>query len=70
VLQARQLAKRTLLTIRQNIIISILYNMVMVPLAVMAFITPLIAAIAMPISSLLVIANAARINLIFKKKQE
>jgi len=69
VLQARQLAKRTLLTIRQNIIISILYNMVMVPLAMMAFITPLIAAIAMPISSLLVIANAARINLIFKKKQ-
>ncbi len=59
---ASRLSQRTLRTIRQNIGISILYNLVMVPLAMMALITPLVAAISMPISSLLVIGNAARIR--------
>lgn len=59
---ANRLSQRTLKTIRQNIGISILYNVIMVPLAMMAFITPLVAAISMPISSLLVIGNAARIR--------
>jgi Cu2+-exporting ATPase len=40
----------------------------MVPLAVAGFITPLIAAISMPVSSLLVIGNAARIRTLFSKK--
>lgn len=62
VLLANRLSQRTLRTIRQNIGISILYNIIMVPLAMMAWITPLVAAIAMPISSLLVIGNAARIR--------
>lgn len=59
---ANRLSQRTLRTIRQNIGISILYNVIMVPLAMMALITPLVAAISMPISSLLVIGNAARIR--------
>ncbi len=59
---ANRLSQRTLKTIRQNIGISILYNVIMVPLAMMALITPLVAAISMPISSLLVIGNAARIR--------
>lgn len=63
---ATALSRRTLRTIRQNIGISILYNIIMVPLAMMAFITPLFAAIAMPISSLLVIGNAARIRTLFR----
>jgi len=66
---AVQLSRRTLKTIRQNIGISLLYNTIMVPLAMMTFITPLLAAISMPISSLLVIGNAARIRTLFKKKQ-
>ncbi|MGD8570247.1 MAG: HAD-IC family P-type ATPase, partial [Gammaproteobacteria bacterium] len=65
---AIQLSKRTLRTIRQNISLSISYNIVMVPLAMMALITPLAAAIAMPISSLLVIGNAARIRTLFKEQ--
>ena len=56
-----------LLTIYQNIGISILYNIIMVPLAMAALITPLVAAISMPISSLLVIGNAARIRTMFRK---
>ncbi len=64
---AVQLSKRTLKTIRQNIGISFAYNSIMVPLAMMSFITPLVAAISMPVSSLLVIGNAARIRTLFKK---
>ncbi|MCW8919666.1 MAG: heavy metal translocating P-type ATPase [Gammaproteobacteria bacterium] len=63
---ATALSRRTLRTIRQNITLSLAYNAIMVPLAMMAFITPLVAAIAMPISSLLVIGNAARIRTLFK----
>ncbi len=63
---ATLLSRRTLRTIRQNIGLSLSYNVIMVPLAMAAFITPLFAAIAMPISSLLVIGNAARIRSLFK----
>jgi len=63
---ATTLSGRTLRTIRQNIGISIAYNIVMVPLAMAAFITPVVAAISMPISSLAVIGNAARIRSLFK----
>ncbi len=63
---ATLLSRRTLRTIRQNIGLSLTYNVIMVPLAMAAFITPLFAAIAMPISSLLVIGNAARIRTLFK----
>ncbi len=63
---ASALSRRTLRTIRQNIGISIMYNLIMVPLAMAAVITPLMAAISMPISSLLVIGNAARIRTLFK----
>jgi Cu2+-exporting ATPase len=56
------LAKRTNRTIKQNIIFALMYNALMVPLAMMAMITPLFAAIVMPISSLIVIGNAARLR--------
>ncbi|MDH5484542.1 MAG: heavy metal translocating P-type ATPase [Gammaproteobacteria bacterium] len=70
VLLASQLSNRTLNTIRQNIGISIIYNIIMVPLAMAAFVTPLIAAIAMPISSLAVIANASRIRTLFTNRDD
>jgi Cu2+-exporting ATPase len=56
------LARRTLRTIRQNIGLSVAYNTVMVPLAMAGMITPLIAAVSMPLSSLAVIGNSARIR--------
>lgn len=65
---AMQLSQRTLRTIRQNIGISFTYNIIMVPLAMAAMITPLVAAISMPISSLLVIGNAARIRTVLRQK--
>jgi len=66
---ASALSRRTLRTIRQNIGISLIYNIIMVPLAMMALITPLVAAISMPVSSLLVIANAARIRTLFTNRK-
>ncbi len=65
---ASELSRRTLRTIRQNIAISIMYNVIMVPLAMATFITPLVAAISMPINSLLVIGNAARIRTLFRDR--
>jgi P-type Cu2+ transporter len=66
VLEAAQLSRRTLRTIRQNIGISIAYNLIMVPMAMAAVVTPLIAAVSMPLSSLAVIGNSARIRGLFK----
>jgi len=67
IMLAAQLSQATLKTIKQNIGMSILYNIIMVPLAMSGMITPLVAAISMPISSLLVIANAARLRWKFNK---
>jgi len=67
--QATILSRRTLRTIRQNIGLSFVYNIIMVPLAMMALVTPLMAALTMPISSLLVIGNAARIRNLFKEQK-
>ncbi|MDH4283896.1 MAG: heavy metal translocating P-type ATPase [Gallionellaceae bacterium] len=63
---ATLLSRRTLRTIKQNIGLSFAYNSIMVPLAMLARVTPLVAAITMPLSSLLVIGNAARIRNTFK----
>ena len=66
---ATLLSRRTLLTIKQNIGLSFVYNAIMVPLAMMAKVNPLLAAITMPISSLVVIGNAARIRNLFKNEK-
>ncbi|WP_296806387.1 heavy metal translocating P-type ATPase [Thiocapsa sp.] len=68
--EAARLSRRTLRTIRQNIGISVVYNLIMVPLAMAAVITPLIAAISMPLSSLAVIGNSARIRAVFKPRDD
>lgn len=55
------LARKTRRIIRENLVISVAYNVVAIPLAVAGFVTPAVAAVMMPVSSLLVLANAARI---------
>jgi len=67
---AISLAHKTLSTIRQNIGISLAYNLVLVPAAMAALVTPVFAAIAMPISSLLVIGNAVLIRVRVREERE
>ena len=55
-------ARRAQAAIRQNIAISLAYNIVAVPLAIAGLVTPLIAAVAMAASSLTVILNALRVD--------
>jgi Cu2+-exporting ATPase len=62
---ALKLSSRTLKTVKENIMLSIAYNVIMVPLAMAAMLTPLIASITMPLSGLLVILNAMRIRRYF-----
>ncbi|MEQ9200000.1 MAG: heavy metal translocating P-type ATPase, partial [Rhodospirillales bacterium] len=51
----------------QNFAMALLYNLVAVPVAVLGFATPLVAAVAMSSSSLLVTLNALRLRLVARR---
>ncbi|CAI6034765.1 Copper-transporting P-type ATPase [Cohnella sp. JJ-181] len=57
-----KLARRTMRNIRQNLLIALLYNAVMIPLAVAGLLDPRVACVGMASSSLLVVGNAARLR--------
>jgi Cu2+-exporting ATPase len=57
---AIRVARKAQALARQNIVFSLVYNVVAVPMAVLGFVTPLIAAVVMASSSIIVICNALR----------
>ena len=59
--EAISVAGKSMRLVRQNIAISIAYNALALPLAVGGYVTPLVAAVAMSTSSILVVANSLRV---------
>lgn len=64
--EAYAISRRTYGLIKQNLGISLVYNAITIPLAMMGYIIPLIAAISMSFSSLLVVGNSMRSRWMYK----
>ena len=62
IIEAYKVARKTQNLVIENFVLAALYNLVAIPLAVMGYVTPMIAAIAMSGSSLLVIGNSLRVK--------
>jgi Cu+-exporting ATPase len=60
--EALGLAQATLRTIRQNLFWAFAYNAAAVPLAALGFLSPVLCALAMGLSDLVVIGNALRLR--------
>ena len=62
IVRARRLSDATMRNIRQNLFFAFIYNAVGIPIAAFALLNPMIAALAMSLSSVSVIGNALRLR--------
>jgi len=60
--EAYKISRRTFRAVKENLGFSLLYNLVAVPLAVSGHVNPLVAALSMSMSSLIVVGNSMRIK--------
>ncbi|MFK2823078.1 heavy metal translocating P-type ATPase [Arcobacter sp. YIC-80] len=61
--QSFVISKRTYKFIKQNLAISLVYNIITIPFAMFGYVIPLVAALSMSLSSLLVVVNSLRIKM-------
>jgi len=64
ILDAYRISRRTYRAVKENLSLSLLYNSIAVPLAVAGYVSPLIAALSMSLSSLIVVGNSMRIKML------
>jgi P-type Cu2+ transporter len=62
VAEAVAIARKAKRVMRENLCLAVVYNIIAVPIAILGFATPLVAAVAMSGSSILVTLNALRVK--------
>ena len=56
------ISRRTFQFIKQNLALSLVYNVITIPIAMAGYVIPLVAALSMSLSSLMVVGNSMRIK--------